>query len=261
MKILLTGSEGFLGTSLKNYFYLNYPQYDFICVDRKLGIEVTDVKSLSGVDFVIHLAAQPSVFNSDLTQIQKDNIDSFKYICDLAKISNTPFIFASSATACERNISSFYGESKKINEDYAAIHYPDAIGLRFHNIYAKNPRQGTILQKLLEDNEILLVNNGQTTRHFTYITDITEAIAFVVREYNKLAPGIYNVLNPESNTILDLSQEVQKYRPELKIKLTKNIEGRDTIFQYVDTELPTIPINYKTIQEGIYDIFCTHILD
>lgn len=260
-KILLTGSEGYLGSSLQIYFALCYPKYSFFCVDRKLGNEVFDVKSLDGIDFILHLAAQPSVFNSDISQIKKDNIDAFEYICDLSEKSGVPLIYASSATAHEKNISSFYGESKKANEIYASIHNPSSIGLRFHNIYSFNPRNDTLFYHLLNDDKVTLAFKGQIVRHFTYMTDILESIAFTLDNYSKLKPGIYNVFNPQASTIYDLALEVKKYRPELQITLEPEIQGRDTPAQYVDDSLPSIPINFKTIKEGVKDVFCTHLLD
>lgn len=260
-KVLLTGSEGFVGLELQTYIHLNSLPYQIQCVDRKLGLEVNKVEDLSDVQAVIHLAAQPNVFNSNLYQIKEDNIEVFEYICDLAKKFNVPFIYASSATAYDKNISSYYGESKKANELYATLNYPKSIGLRFHNIYSRSPRKDTIFYNLLNKGSVSLVSNGKTTRHFTYITDILDSILSALDNYEELNSGIYNVLNPVNNTTLELAKEVQKYRPELEIKLIDDIEGRDTIFQYVDESLPTIPLKYKTIQEGIHDIFRTHLLD
>lgn len=260
-KVLLTGSEGYLGSSLQTYFSLHYSDYSFVCVDRKLGNEVFDIKSLDGIDFILHLAAQPSVFNSDVNQIQKDNIDAFEYICDLSKKSEVPLIYASSATAHDKNVSSFYGESKRLNEIYASTHNPNSIGLRFHNIYSFNPRNDTLFYHLLNDSRISLAFKGQIIRHFTYMPDILESIAFTLDNYSRLDRGVYNVLNPQANTIYEFALEVKKYRPKLQIILETDIQGRDTPAQYVDETLPSIPINFKTIKEGIKDVFCTYLLD
>jgi len=78
MKIVVTGSEGFIGKALcKN---LRSRGVEVVGIDRVCGTEAAGVPCLlagGGIDAVIHLAAQTSVFNSDHEKILRDNIDSF----------------------------------------------------------------------------------------------------------------------------------------------------------------------------------------
>lgn len=81
MKVIVTGSEGFIGKSLCQR--LDRSGAEIVRVDRKLGLEASDIGLLmDGADCVFHLAAQTSVFNNDRIQIRMDNIDSFMAVAD-----------------------------------------------------------------------------------------------------------------------------------------------------------------------------------
>lgn len=77
MKVIITGSEGFIGSALS--LALQKRGIQVIGIDRKKGQEAADIAKYmpDDLDAVFHLAAQTSVFNTDLIQIRKDNIDSF----------------------------------------------------------------------------------------------------------------------------------------------------------------------------------------
>lgn len=151
MKVIITGSEGFIGRTLSQS--LQKRDVEVIGIDRKIGREVADIAKYmpDDLDIVFHLAAQTSVFNSDMIQIRKDNIDSFMAVIDAcAKHPNHPkLVYASSSTAEPCNTTSLYGISKAFAEQYARCYYPEATGVRFHNVYGPEPRQGTLLWYLL----------------------------------------------------------------------------------------------------------------
>ena len=66
MKVIVTGSEGFIGKALCRT--LEARGVEVIGIDRKNGIEAEDIDKvlmLGGISCVYHLAAQTSVFNLD----------------------------------------------------------------------------------------------------------------------------------------------------------------------------------------------------
>ena len=74
--MIVTGSEGFIGKALCQE--LAKRNVEVIGIDRKNGTEASKVCELlkyGDIDCVFHLAAQTSVFNGNLEQIRKDNID------------------------------------------------------------------------------------------------------------------------------------------------------------------------------------------
>ena len=133
MKVIVTGSEGFIGKSLCHR--LDRSGAEIVRVDRKLGLEASDIGLLmDGADCVFHLAAQTSVFNNDRIQIRMDNIDSFMAVADACAERGVKLVYASSSTANEKNMTSMYGVSKRFDELYASVYCPNATGCRFHNV-------------------------------------------------------------------------------------------------------------------------------
>lgn len=259
--ILLTGSEGYIGTALHSHL-LSTNQYLVKCVDKCLGIDIFDIQDLYDIDAVIHLAANSSVYCNDFEKIERNNVRAFEYLVSLSNKFDVPLIYASSAFAYEKNITSSYGESKKANEIYANIYHPNkSFGLRIHNVYSLNPRPDTLFHALLNSELVKLINKGLVYRHFTYLPDVLESIVYILNDINKIRPGVYNILNPVENTILDLALEVKKHRPELELKLIEGDGNTNSIYQYIDESVPQLPLNYRSIEEGVHDIFCTHLLD
>lgn len=238
----MTGNRGFIGSHLSSYLSTDF---NIIGVDRKDGKEVMDIKELNSIDYVIHLAAQTSVWNTDYKQIIKDNVIAFKHILDLCKASNVKFIYASSS--CSINITSLYGLSKFFNDIYAK-HY--GVGLRLHNVYGTNSRMDTLCGKCLNNEDIILFNNGENKRHFTYVNDVCKAI----EESLTLPDGLYNVVNPTPNTTKEFVTEVQKYK-YLKVTLTEEVRLNDKEIQNVNALIPNLVTTPTTIEEGIKKIF------
>ncbi len=132
MKVIITGSEGFIGRALS--LALQKRGIEVIGIDRKSGREVADIAKYmpEDLDAVFHLAAQTSVFNSDVIQIRKDNIDSFMAVVEAcAKHPNNPkLVFASSSTANPINTTSMYGITKHFAEVYARIYLSSGTDVR-----------------------------------------------------------------------------------------------------------------------------------
>lgn len=101
MKVIITGSEGFIGRALS--LALQKRSIEVIGIDRKNGQEAADIAKYmpDDLDAVLHLAAQTSVFNKDLIQIRKDNIDAFMAVVDACANhpNKTKLVYASSSTS------------------------------------------------------------------------------------------------------------------------------------------------------------------
>lgn len=129
MKVIVTGSEGFIGKALCQELVKR--RVEVINVDRKNGIEASKVCELlknGDIDCVFHLAAQTSVFNVNLEQIRKDNIDTFMRVADACNQYHVKLVYASSSTANPVNTTSMYGISKYFDEQYASIYCKTATG-------------------------------------------------------------------------------------------------------------------------------------
>lgn len=250
MNILITGSEGFIGRHLMKYLIDN--RYNVKGIDRKSGEEVLGItsKDLLNIDIVVHLAAQTSVWNDDIEGIEKDNIKGFIHIFNLCRELKKRFIYASSS--CSVNVTSMYGLSKKFNDDYFNIYkWKDAIGLRLHNVYGPSPRPDILLGICMNNKNILLWNNGENTRHFTYIDDVCEAVE---RAFTVGGGEIYNVYNPQLSSTLEFVEEVKKYIP-INISLSPSKRDFDKDQQYIDPSLQNLIQSPTSIQDGIQRVF------
>ena len=79
-----TGSAGFIGKALCQE--LRKRAVEVIEIDRVTGQEASTIGEYlkdGDVACVFHLAAQTSVFNDDLAQIRKDNIDTFMIVAEM----------------------------------------------------------------------------------------------------------------------------------------------------------------------------------
>ena len=253
MKVIVTGSEGFIGKAL--VVALEKRGVEVIGIDRKSGTEVNDyftdpALDLSDIDVVYHLAAQTSVFNDDDEYIIKDNIRAFINVVHACKQFGTRLIYASSSTAFNVNTTSLYGLSKRFNEEYAMCYYPQATGVRLHNVYGPNPRQGTLLWCLLNQKEVKLYNGGNNTRHFTYIDDIVDGLIAL----EKLNHQLVNIANPRKIPVSAFAALVRLYN---KVAIDKCYEQRefDNKAQMVNPEIFTLPLHYTRYEDGIEKVF------
>ena len=250
MKVIVTGSEGFIGKVLCQE--LNKRGYEVVGIDRKKGVEATKVVELvrhGGVHCVFHLAAQTSVFNSNIEQIRKDNIDTFIKIVDVCNQCRVKLVYASSSTAYELNTTSMYGITKHFNEQYAKVYCPSATGCRLHNVYGPNQRKKTLLWYLMTKDVVTLYNNGENRRCFTYITDVVEGLIYAMDCDKQLV----NIVNPEPMPIRTFAREVQCLR-EVKIEFSDEIRPLDRAEQQVDSRIFLVPLQYKKVREGLREV-------
>ena len=250
MKVLITGNNGFIGTHLSEY--LKNRNHEIIGIDRKENKEVLDIteNDLNDIDIVIHLAAQTSVWNEDIKLIANDNVIAFIHIFSLCKKLNKRFIYASSS--CSINITSMYGLTKHFDDLFVEIYgWNECIGLRFHNVYGKDSRKDTLLGICLSDDNIKLYNNGLNYRHFTYIDDVCKG----VEKAFSLPKGLYNIVNPEENSVLEFVNEIKKYK-DINITLTNEKRDLDKERQIIDdTHLNLIANDFTNISSGLKNVF------
>ena len=223
-------------------------------IDRVCGTEAAGVPCLlagGGIDAVIHLAAQTSVFNSDHEKILRDNIDSFVAIADGCTRFGVKLVYASSSTANPCNTTSMYGVSKHFDEVYASIYCRNATGVRLHNVYGPDQRKGTLLYALMNSEKVSLYNGGMNTRCFTYIDDVVDGLIYAIGSDKKLV----NIVNPESCTILQFAEEVRKYNG-VDIQCVSEKREFDNPVQSVDEGIFSVPLNYTSVSKGIAKVFC-----
>ena len=156
MKIVITGSRGFIGTHIRN----SLQDHDIVEWDIKLketfnGVLFQDIKDFTvqpDTDFVIHLAGLTDVRESiEIPDVYwTQNVEYSKRVFEACR--DIPMLYASSSCVKEWWLSP-YGTTKKVLEELALDGH---IGLRFTNVYGeggrrcrRNLRTATTKRKLL----------------------------------------------------------------------------------------------------------------
>ena len=250
-KIIVTGSEGFIGKALCRE--LSKRGVEVIGIDRKNGTEASNVHELlkkGDIDCVFHLAAQTSVFNENLEQIRKDNIDTFMSVANACNLYRVKLVYASSSTANPVNTTSMYGISKHFDEQYASVYCKTATGCRLHNVYSPNPRERTLLWFLLNEERVSLYNCGQNIRSFTYMDDAVEGLIYAIGCNRQLI----NICNVQSVTTMYFATLV-KYYKSLEIELINEKRDFDNLEQSVNRDIYLVPLSYTSVEDGVKKIF------
>ena len=174
MKIVLTGSEGFIGSQLKKK--LLKEKHQLICYDLSLNKNIKDFILDGDENFVIHLAAKANVRDSvkNPKPYFLNNVEYSKKIFDLCYEKKIPCLYASSSSVHNWTLSP-YGESKKKMEEAAR---DGQVGLRFSTVYGENSRTGMLFDYIVNGTVKYKTNHK---RDFIYIDDVVSAILLFVK--------------------------------------------------------------------------------
>ena len=134
MKILVTGSSGFLGFNLLKLFEKNYKKIKLFALYNKskpkglkkitklIKTDLTDINFKDHYDLIIHCASKTRVNTQNDQNLYNNNVNSLKEI--LNKFSFNNFVFMSSSAVYGRfngmkinektklNANDYYGKSK-----------------------------------------------------------------------------------------------------------------------------------------------------
>lgn len=246
MKILVTGSEGFIGKNLCQSLK-EKQDVEIIAFDRKDDFSVIE-KNIKSIDFIYHLAGinRPK----DPNEFYKGNTDLTKSLCDLIKKKNlnVPILFTSSIQALRDND---YGKSKKMAED-ALIEYGKNSRIfiyRLHNVFGKwcKPNYNSVTATFCHNvvNGIdLTINDPATELELIYIDDI-------VAEFSNLLDGIgptkieneYCYINPTYKITLGTLAELIKSFKESMNSIQVPETGNEFTKKLFSTYLSYVPLD------------------
>ena len=199
MKILLTGSEGFIGQHLQSFLK---DKHQLICLDKKTGNDLITCDLDYDVDLVIHLAGLSGVRDSLDNPVgywTNNVVASYRVF---KQFKNGPkILYASSSTAREpwRNP---YAMSKYYMETIAPH---NALGMRFTTVYGPGAREQMLIPKILRD-EVSYINIDHS-RDFIHIEDVQTAISFLI--VNKIKKRkVIDVGTGISNKLIDILSHI-----------------------------------------------------
>jgi len=262
-KILVTGGNGFIGTSLVKLLLEKGAIVRVLDLNKKTenkhenltivkgtvtGDDTLDI-AISECKYVIHLAAMLGVKNTE--EHKKDvldtNIFGIKKILDCClrnKIKK--IVFSSSSEVYGEQIKqpieetnpvspkSVYAVTKLVGEEYLKAykqkHDLDYAVVRFFNAYGPNQRKDFVLSKFVDKisnyEPITLYGNGSQIRAFCYIDDIVNGIYLALVNDTKNINTFNIGNNTEPISMRDLALKIMKiYGRESKLK---HLQFRDT---------------------------------
>ena len=245
MKFLVTGGAGFIGSHLVRLLQNRAPinVLDNLTTghrDRLANLDchffegsILDQKPLSDamrhVTHVFHLAAMVSVDESvsNPTVCHQINVEGTRRVLEAAAQAGARRCVLASSCAIYGNDpampkteslppapASPYAESKLAGEQLCTESIIPAAALRFFNVYGPHqdpngPYAAAVprfFQAALAGTPITIHGDGQQTRDFVFVEDVTAAMIHVALHPD--LRGVYNVASGQSTSILQLAKRI-----------------------------------------------------
>ena len=215
MKVLITGSNGFIGRNLS--IWIKNAGFEILSYD----IDATrPLESLvSEADFIFHLAGvnRPLTIeefydgNSNLTLKLANIVESQK--------RNIPICFASSIQA---SLDNDYGKSKRMAEEYL-ISFSKKTGnevfiFRLQNVFGKwcKPNYNSVVATFcynIANNIPIQIADQQASRDFVYIDDICKTFVLLLNRRENCLDYEYRTISPSyRKTIGEIADLIQSFK-------------------------------------------------
>ena len=257
VKILITGANGFIGSSLSNYFH--YHHYQVVGISRKSNIktlfqtvtsdystdELAHIIDSKSPQYIIHAAGTSSVGDS-ITNPKLDFDNSvlpFLSLLEAVRVSkNKPRIYFLSSAAVYGNPKiqpinettplnpiSPYGYHKQISEqlafEFANVYKIPLTILRFFSVFGplqKNLLIWELYQQMAAKDQVTIDGTGEESRDYLHIEDLYNIFQFLLDLKNPPQKHILNIASGNSIKINKLVQLMSKVMKTNKSIIYKN---------------------------------------
>ena len=202
-RILITGSNGFIGSYVKNFLEsdMAYDGFIFDGLDLSLGQDLGDfTRPDIRYDCVIHLAAFADIRNSldDPDRFWENNVEKARGVFKYCEVNNIRLLYASSAGAKEWWLNP-YATTKKVNEVMAPH---NSVGMRFFNVYREGRRSRTdMLYRMLEDKTATYLTRHN--RDWIHVDDVARAIARIIPS---TLTGVVDIGTGTMHSVIELAE-------------------------------------------------------
>lgn len=253
------------------------------CIFVRLNLE--DKENLPKIferhnfDVVINLAAQAGVrysIENPMAYVDS-NIVGFVNVLECCRNYKVPkLLYASSSSVYGNSVDvpfstdqsvdkpiSLYAATKKSNElmayTYSHLYDIQTIGLRFFTVYGPwgRPDMAMFLftDAILNDRPIKVFNNGNLSRDFTYIDDITQGMMLILKD---LKDGekyqLFNIGNSRPVQLLTFIEELQQATGKQAQKIMLPMQPGDVDKTWADVEDLRKKYGYSpdfSVKEGV----------
>lgn len=230
--VIINGSEGFVGSYLKNKF--SALGINFQCADLLLNRSLNECKSdKTKSNFLIHLAASISPMESFEVpgKYYRNNIDSVIESLEWARTNNAKIIFFSSyvygsnaprPTSENDSIQGHnpYSQSKLIGEDLCRSYQRDFnvpyIIFRPFNIYGYGQSNQFVISSIFDQinngKKKIKIQNPYPKRDFIYIKDVVEAIPLCFK--SSVKNQVFNLCSGKNYSIREVCEIIKSKNEE-----------------------------------------------
>lgn len=241
-RILVTGSEGFIGKNMCEY--LSRQGFDVEGYDNKYGARLPP---LNGFSAVIHLGANSSTTETDLKKILKENFEQSQAIYNLCAANDVKFQYASSASVYGRQHDSnedvfctplnAYGFSKYMFDCWLMNQHHPYQGFRYFNVYGKyedqKGDQASPVHKFVEQAKAdgvvkIFESSDKMHRDFIHVEDVCEV------HHRMLYSGASGIFNVGTGTTVSFERvaEIVAEKHKAKIDIIKMPQHLKSHYQY-----------------------------
>ncbi len=238
--ILITGSEGFIGKNVKNFFLSqNYKvigidkkkcfdkrkNFTFYKIDLKNVLAIKKKLSKFNIDSIVHLAAMPGIIdcNKNISEAFNDNILSTINIFNLSENLGIRKIFYFSSLSTYNFIKNphIYALTKKFSQDIAVTQNKylkrNSCCVNLSNVYGEFSENKNSFIHMMIKAEVFkkvlnVYNKGFQKRDFIYVGDIPKALNFLMKK--KTIPYKFNLC---TSKLINLLKVIKIYK-----KMTKS---------------------------------------
>lgn len=225
MRVLVTGSQGFIGKNLIIRL-TELPGYEVIRFER--GDDISSLKSLLlNVDAIVHLAGENRP--SDVSAFTENNFYLTKAICEAVTDScrSIPLILASSTQADQDNP---YGRSKRLAENAVeelAESGNPAVIYRLPGVFGKwcKPNYNSVVATFCHNiaNDLpIQISDSSTSLNLVYVDDvISSMLTALLSGKSGLTKG---VVAPEYKiTLGDLAEQIYSFHESRTSLITERV--------------------------------------
>lgn len=248
MKVLITGSNGFIGKNLISHLN-EIKDIEIITFDKDDSFDKIE-QQIDSVNFIFHLAGinRPT----DNKEFYAGNTDLTKQLIDVIKGKNIPFIITSSIQAVKDND---YGKSKKMAEEIVKEYANNnkAYIFRLHNVFGKwcrpnyNSVVATFCNNIANDLDIT-INDPATEIELVYIDDVVKEFISIMlgNEPSETKDG-FNYITPKyKKTLGEIANLLYTFKESMN-SITVPSTGDDFTKKLYSTFVSYMPMEKMAI--------------
>lgn len=276
MKIGITGSRGFLGKNVSEYFISH--GYNVFNLDLNSPfLELDSIKNIPNLDWVFHFAAKAKITDSFTNTYKtfQNNVESCLIALEIARSTKAKFMLQSSYVygiplkqpidenhPCQAT--NPYMASKilceKMSSEFCQQTNIPLVIFRAFNIYGKGLPKGRLISDLLDaikNNNDIIINDPLPKRDYLYISDYCNLLHEMIKLKN-MNIGPYNVGFGNQYSNIEVANLFKKLsNSNLKINIINNPRKNDILECQPNCTLVKNTFNWSPtidLQEGLTNL-------